>query len=145
MGYDVHPVVRQVPLNGAEVTTDFRTRFTDANGQTRSNIRYVPDLDTREDVNRVSRTVHNGFRVQVDLTLEIVTAADHEQLAELVDRMAREDWTSFLSIDGGTTENQVELVDYRGPDALGGKTVAGARFRLRMRSKDLVPEIPVLS
>ena len=143
-GYEWHPIFRQVPVNGAEVTTDTRLAFADASGPTKVDVRWPPDRRRRQDVNENLRGFVRGFRMEARLTLEILDMDHHQHLVDVVNRLSRTDWTTYLSLDAGTNETEVELADYRGPRPLGGKTFVGGMFELRVLSKELVPEVPLI-
>ena len=142
MGYEWHPVFRQTPDNGSAVVVDTRASFTDLGGPETVDIGYDTVRTDREDINRRARSRVWGFRQMISLGIYIDTMADSGALFQILSRLARDDWTTELSLDGSGTYRTVELEDFGGPQPLGGKTVAGARFELSMRGVDLLSEIP---
>jgi hypothetical protein len=144
-GYEWHHMIRQTPGAGGAVTYDLRDVFTDCKGPSRT--RYEPrvELDRREDVNRRARSQFYGVRLGVQLTIDILTFAEQASLAAIVSKMLREDYVQEWSPDAGATFYEVELVSYSGPDPLGGKTFAGGRFELALRTVELLEEVPAIA
>jgi len=144
-GYSWRPIFRQVPENGSAVSTDVKLAFSDAGGATQIRLRYALDQERKEDVNRVARTITFGYRFESTLRFEIFTMTDQQYLADIVNRLVREDWDSYFSLDAGATEQLVEVTDYRGPDAIRGRTIAGASFEVGIRGRELMDEVPYIA
>lgn len=140
-GFSWHVILRQVPGTGSTVTTDCNTAFTDAGGHTKLKLSYKLDQEQREDVNRSAKSLAYGFRQEVVVQFQIFTMADFVSLANVVTRLRDEDWQTFLSLDGGTTEIEVEIMSYSGPDTIRNKTIGGT-FEVGLRGLVEVDEIP---
>lgn len=145
MGYEWIHRIRAVPLNGSARTYQLNQIFSDASGPTKTDVRYDVVKDSRYNVDRWADPLIHGWRVRVILTLEIVTMEEEHWLAEILNRLSdREEWTIYLSLNGGTTEREIVLRDFKGPTPLGGKTHAGAQFVLDVECVELITEKPDL-
>lgn len=143
MGYSRYCVLRMVPRNGEAETLDLMAAFTDADGPVRVDESHVMDRASRRDVNRRNRGRIFGYRWRVRLTFHVLDMTDQAWLAQIVNRAADSDeWSLYLSVDAGSTEEQVELTSHDGPDPIGGKTVVGAAYALGFESVDLLDEVP---
>lgn len=144
-GYRWDPVVRVVPVNGAESVFWFTDRLTDLGSHTRINLRYVEQLTSREDINRTLRPIVYGLRPEVDIECVIYSMADHQFLADIESALLDTQFNDvFLSLDGGVTERRVVLGGVADPQPLAGKTIIGARFTLRFRCADLIARRPAM-
>lgn len=144
MGYEWYPILRMSPENGSDVTINFRQEFTDANGPTKTHVGHSLERDLREDVNRSLRATYHGFRPEARLTLEILNMEDHQVLAQILERAVSPAWTLYLSLDGGDTEREVILTEYRGPKAIKRKTYLGAEYEIAFGAVDLSDEVPAI-
>lgn len=141
MGYRWDPVVRIVPRNGSERVIVFADAFTDLGGHEKADVRYVPDITQRRDVNRVERPRRFGVRPEVRFDLAIMTMADQHSLAEILDALMDPLVDVQLAMDS-VTFRSVVLTSEDGPDALAGKPFIGARFRLGVKCAELIQERP---
>lgn len=147
MGYEWHAMFRQTPANGSVVIVDTHTAFTELAGPENLKVSYELDQRQRDDINRSGRASVFGFRRKVRMRVWTSAMEDSAHLFDIVNRLARTgiDWTTELSINGGGLYQQVEIDrSFTGPDALGGKPVAGAHFELALRNTDLLPEVPYI-
>lgn len=143
-GYSWRVVFRQTPQTGDEVVTDCQTAFTDVGGHTRMKLKYGLEQDRREDINHVARSLTYGYRLEASVQFMIFQMTEFSRLADVVSRLASEEWTTYFSLDGQATEQTVEITDYIGPEPLKGKTVIGASFEVAVRATDLVDAIPLI-
>lgn len=145
-GHELWPTVRLVPANGVEQRLDLRSVITDARGPTRTRLGYLPQIDRREDINRSLQHGQRGLRLDLRLQFDIITTADQEQLATMLNALLDPvNFAVYLSLNNGLTERRVVLRDWAGPDWLGGKTFAGARYELRLEAVELAGEAPVFN
>lgn len=145
MGYSRYALVRMVPDNGAEEVLDLMQAFTDARGPTTIEEQHrLVAVTTRENINRELSPRHYGFRSVTRLRFDICTMEDQQWLARMVNRAIRDDWTTYLSVDAGTNEQEVELTAYDGPDVL-QKSYIGARYSMTLTAVELLDEIPLIS
>ncbi|HLC28921.1 MAG TPA: hypothetical protein VJL07_05700 [Dehalococcoidia bacterium] len=146
MGYAWRPVIRIVPQDGAPRGFDLKTALTDAGGPNRVKLSYPFVASQREDANRRLAPTAFGYRPEVELTMDLVTLADQYAIAEILDALRDRDRARVtLSLDGGYTERDVVLDGSpKGPDGLGGKTVGGASFGLKLRAVDLIASPPAM-
>ncbi|HOC17125.1 MAG TPA: hypothetical protein PKK95_02600 [Vicinamibacterales bacterium] len=146
-GYAWWPMVRITPANGPEVVRDLKSDLSTlwGIGPTKIAVKHAPQIKQRQDVNDRERPLLKGFRVEVDLTFEVSDEmTDHDILAEIVTACLDQYQVVELSMDGGLTYRGVVLTDYLGPDPLGGKPVAGAKYELHFRCRELVTELPAI-
>jgi len=139
-GYEWHQMVRMTPDNGAAEVMDLRTAFSDASGPVRTTPRYRDESEYDDDVNLITRAVHRGLRPEVTLRMDIATMADQANLATIVSRLMRPDWSVELSLDGGVTYRGVRLSRPPTPRGFRGKTVAGATFDLSLRCTETIDD-----
>lgn len=145
MSYQWYPIVDYMPDNGAPSTVDLRAALTDASGPVAHRLSYPLDSRPFLDVNRKSNPIIYGMRPKLDILCDVITLADQAAVATLVSRLADRNWAVYLSLDGGFTSRQIVLTGYRGPDPLGGKTVAGARHTVSVETGSLLAELPSMS
>lgn len=145
MGYTRYAYLRMTPLDGAPETLDLMTSFSDAGGPVR--IRETFRLDSRRtsDVNRLRRSLPFGYRYRAELQFQIPTVSETSSINEIAERAAREDWTLELSVDSGSTYNEVILSALEGPSPLGGKVANGAEYSMTFEAVELLDAPPVLS
>jgi len=145
MGYSLHPIFRQTPQDGAVVSTDTWTVFTDLGGPKAVTFDDPPDMKTWDDVNYDQHVTVRGFRRRITLSFQIMTMADSNYLYDIVNRLGKSTWETELSIDGGTTYYPVVLDRFRGPMPLAGKPFVGAGYELVVEVVSLLDELPYLA
>jgi hypothetical protein len=133
-----------VPANGFEEIYDLMALLTDAGGPVQHRVRYLPEIEERETINRMVNNLRLGWRVEVRLTFMISTMADEAYVSTIASRMMRSDWTVYFSLDGGTTERVMDIDSGPSPEPIGGKTVAGAMIRMDIKSRELIFEKPAI-
>jgi hypothetical protein len=143
-GYSRYCYVLQTPDNGSAVLVDLMATFTDAAGPTRIRERHRIDRERRTTVNRRRASKVFGFRWNPRLEFEIVTISQQAALAQITNRLARDDWKTELSLDAAVNFYEVEIVSWDGPTPLGGKTTVGAQYWLELESVELLSEIPYI-
>lgn len=143
-GYAYHGLVRITPENGAARVLDLRSEFRDAQGQARTRVDYEFEAEDYEDVNRRLRRTAFGFRVEVRLSFDILTTADHAALADIVSALASTD-TVELSLDAGFVYREVVMTDAPSPRPFRNKTYIGARHDLRLECVELLDEMPTMN
>jgi len=143
-GYRWRAMIKTVPSNGPEEVFDLKTLLTDGNGPLRCIPRYQDLADEHETLNRTLRRVEFGMRPEVRMHFEIMTMADQAHLATIVERLMRPDYDVQLSLDQGLTYRSVVLSRIPDPQALRGKTIAGAELELGLRCKSPIDRIPAL-
>lgn len=142
-GYRWDPVFRIVPRNGGETVYWLSDQLTDVGGHTKITLRYVEQMDVREDINRSLRPTVYGLRPEVEIECLITTMDDHIFLSEIESALLLpQHYNVFLSLDGGAVEREVVLGSVANPDPIRGKTIMGATFRLAVRCVDLIPRRP---
>jgi len=146
--YAWKPFFKFVPTDGIEEVADLQAIFTDTSGPSSIDASHVPDVTARTDVNRRGNAKGWGLRPTCKMVFEILSTELHAYLALIVNRLIANDvWTVYLSLDGGLTYRQVELAakGYEGPDAIQGKTFAGAKYTLSVQAVDLLDQAPELA
>jgi len=142
MGYAWNVRVRMTPRDGPAEEINLSTVF----GSTllvMADIRYRPEFERRETINRRARPLRFGIVPEVRLRFELTDYVNHHPtIAKIVRRLLDPYWIVELSLDAGTTYREVWLRDDPGPDALGGKTVAGGRHELRLVVSEPVNNYP---
>jgi len=134
-----------VPTDGIEEVMDVGQVFTDTGRPSAIDAGHVPDVTHRIDVNRRGNAMGWGYRARCKMSFEIISTETQAFLALIVNRLLANDiWTVYLSLDGGITYRQVELKSYDGPDAIEGKTFAGAKYSVEVQSVELLDQVPNL-
>lgn len=142
------PVFRMTPVNGAVQYVRLRETLTDFGGPVRCEVRWVPVIKQRENVNFESRPIVRGFRGEVDLECSVSAGrvSDAACLSTVAgwlrDTTGR---TVALSMDDALTFRDVGLRKFEGPRAKGGKTFAGFLFELGVSALVLADAPPDLS
>jgi hypothetical protein len=146
-GYSRYALLRETPLNGAEVIVDLMTALTDLGGPERMRESHELIQSRTEDVNRRRRTRRDGLRYQVDMAISITTMNDQATVADIVNKWEDrgEEWSFELSMDGGINYIPVGLLNYTGPVPIRDKTVIGADYRMVWESLDLLYEVPFIT
>lgn len=149
-GYKRDIVMRIVPNNGAESIHWFNDRLTDLGGHVRVGAPvYTRTMRIIEDLNRVRRQRIYARHVSVQIEILIATMADQWFLQEIESALEDPDnYSVFLSLDGGVTEREVFSPDETGmaPSPIRGKTVVGATFVLSLASKEPIgPRGPMMT
>jgi hypothetical protein len=144
-GYKRRAIFRIVYGSGPPTVIDCQTAFSDVRGPVSCKVDYVPDVQKRMEVSRRSSPAIFGYRPKVDLTFDVVTTEDSESFETILDALRDETTTVLLSLDGCYTEREVVLTGFDGPNPLGGKTIAGARWILKLEASDLIDTIPAPS
>lgn len=146
MGYEWYPVVDYRPVNGLPSVVDLRAAMSDVGGPVYHRVGYDQDDLKKRDASRNLRYLNYGVRPMVEMGFDVLDAtADQAVLAELVTRAAdRDRWRVDLSLDGGVTSRRVSLRDYRGPTAISGKTIVGARHVVHLDVEDLLQGLPAM-
>lgn len=143
-GYTWRPIIKQVPQNGAEVLVDLALGFTDCRGPRSLKLQYVRDVEKRYDINRRARPLHRGFRMKAVLMFWIREITEHPTFVDIANRLGDGDWTTYLSLDAGTTYNEMWSDSVSGPDPI-RSTRVGAEVGLSLESVDLLQDIPYIS
>ncbi len=144
-GYAYHGMVRITPTDGLVRVFDLRAEFHDARGQSRTRVRYTHQAEDYEDVNKRGRQTKFGIRVEVQLYFSIVSIEDHKALASIVTALMGTA-TVELSLDAGHTYRAVLMHrNAPSPRPFGRKTLAGAEFRLRLETVELLDTQPVMN
>lgn len=104
----------------------------------------------RETVNYRKAPLYLGWRRRVAVAIIVSgdTAEvqnDHGMIAALVNGCVDPAVVVEASLDGGSSYFAVVLARYRGPDPLGGKISAGARYVMEFDAVDLISELPTLT
>lgn len=141
MGYIWDPVVRIVPRNGSERVIAFADAFTDLAGHEKADVRYVPDVNQRTDINRSRRPMIYGWRPTVRFDFAIMTMADQHALADIQEALRDDKIDVYLAMDA-CTFRKIKPISDDGPDAISDKTFVGARFRLGVECADLIQTRP---
>lgn len=144
-GFSFRPLVKQVPLNGAEVPIDLQTAFTDTRGAKAIGIDYEQELEERKDINRRKRPLRFGWRMTIDLLFWIKQDTQHPNFVDMTNRLQDEEWVTSISLDGGTTYVEVWGKKAKGPGKIRDKWFVGVEERITLESVDLLPERPYLS
>lgn len=144
MGYAWQPQVRYSPLNGIEETVDLLAAFTDIGGPERTGLRYKPEIRDREDITLADRRRILGFRVSLEFRFIITTMADQAALAKMTNRLISPNWDCYFSLDGGVTERVMKLETEPSPRPINNKPFLGAKFRVKLESRDLAEEFPTI-
>jgi len=117
-----------------------------AGGPTRIELDYVPLYERRETINKKVVTLHQGFRVRVNMTFAIgSTMSDHSTLRDIVNGLTTQGTLVELTLENNTNFKPVELLRYEGPDPFDGKTFAGAFFKLQVETESVIAQIPDLA
>jgi len=136
-------VFKFVPTDGIEETLDLMETIPPKSIE----VSHEPDVTSRIDVNRRGNAKGWGLRPRATFKWEIIDTALVAYILLIVNRlMADQTWTVYLSLDGGITYRQVELIPkgYTGPDAIQGKTFAGAKYSLEVQGVDVLDQVPTL-
>lgn len=143
-GYQHYVTLRMSPLDGADETMDMMLAFTDCKGPTIIGPpNYEIERTRRQDINRRRATRFWGLRFECALRFAIIDMDDSLLLSKVVKRgLDTDQWTLYLSIDGGYNEHEVELDDWEGPLPLNGNTNAGAEWVLEFVARNLIDEVP---
>jgi len=143
--YAWRPVFKFVPTDGTEDVLDMTEVFTDTGRPNTIDPSHDPEMTPKVDVNRKGNAKGWGFRPACSMTIEIFSTELEAFLALIVNRLLANDvWTSYLSLDGGLNYHQVELKKFDGPNAIKGKTFAGASYTLGVVATDLLDLKPAL-
>ena len=145
MGFEIHPVFRQTPQDGAVVSIDTWQAFSDLGGQRVGSFDFKPDLREWKDVNRVAHSIVRGYRWEVSLVFEIMTMLDSAYLYDIVNRLGKKTWATELSLDAGGVYYPVVLSRFTGPKPLASRPFVGGNYQLNLQAADLVDEIPYLA
>lgn len=143
-GYTRYALLRMVPLTGEAETLDLMLAFSDLGGPVRIEESHVLDNDSRTDINRRLASRLFGWRHKMRCVFQIFDMTDQGYITTIMNRAADDEWTFYLSIDGGDSEEEVRVTAYDGPDALSRKTVIGAEYSVTFESVDLLTEIPYI-
>jgi hypothetical protein len=143
-GYEWWPMLKITHPNRSDVVIDMRYDFAYAGGPVRVHgPNYALQTLEREDINRAQYARSLGIRVSAGLEFAIGDdMEDHQFIVRIVNAALDPESTLALSLDGGAVYRRVVLTAHDGPDAFGGKTFAGARYRLDFRCADLIDEVP---
>ncbi len=137
-GYKRDIVVRIVPANGAESVFWFNDQLSDVGMHTAAVVSYPKTIGMHEDINRTLRPVVYARRARVSISVVIASMADQWFLQEIEEALDDADnYSVFLSLDGGVTEREIVWADESGiaPAPLRGKTIVGATFTLNVQTK----------
>ena len=128
--------LRAVPENGPARYYWLDGALKWAGGPVRWDVKPGPLLVRRETINRIINLWKIGTRWTLTMTADIGDdMADHETLANLYNDLMTSGTVVYLALDA-TTEKQVVLRDYDGPEPFNGKTVAGAKFKLTLETAE---------
>lgn len=142
MGYAWRTKFRIVPETGTEETIDLVTAIARTRGPISVKPKYTPDLQTEENVNREVIQRNFGWKVEVEIDFEVLgDMSDHAPLVRILNALMRPDHAVYLSLDNGTVYRQVLLSGCKGPEAIKGRTHAGAKYEITLRCKEPVTEL----
>lgn len=143
-GYQHYAILRMSPQDGADDTLDMMLGFTDCKGPTIIGPPSYEILrDEREDINLSLRSRYDGLRFLCRLRFAISETNDTALLNTIVARSLDPDqWTLYLSIDGGYNEYEVELAEWEGPIPFNGMTRGGAEWVLEFIGSHVITEVP---
>lgn len=144
-GYKRDTVFRIVPQAGRERLIICNQAFSDAGSETKAEVTYKPEAESRDDVNHRHVPVLFGYRPEVKFEFFIGTMEDHENLAAIAQSLMDPSVDVFLSLDGRITEREVVLVTPPSPKATKNKTVGGATFDLGVSCVELIDRIPAMA
>ena len=134
------PVFRMTPANGAAVTIRLREALQDFGGPVRCDVRYVPVIKNRENVNNELRPYAKGYRCEVEFDVSVSASrmADAGCLATITGWLADRTKTVELSMDDGVTFREIVLKKFEGPKPKAGKTFAGFLYELAVSCRALL-------
>lgn len=141
--YAWSPRFKFVPTDGIEETLDLMAVLP----PTSVDPSHESDVSARRDVNRKGNARVWGFLPTCKMKFEVIDTTRVAYLLLIANRLrASALWTTYLSLDGGVTYRQVEAAAkvLDGPDAIQGKTFAGARYTLSVVGVDLIDTVPDL-
>lgn len=145
-GYTRVVIFRRTPANGPQEKVAVATAFAGQRSPLFSTrVRYIPLVEEREDVERRQQPLKEGYRVRLEMTFIITTIADHAILAKVKRWLSATDGKTEVALDTETTYREAYLFDLKGPEPLGGKTIAGMKWVLDVDIVDPISEIKTMT